>query len=933
MPDIGHEFPEGTVVREFRFGQFVLLSQTEANGQSYPIVLTGESSKSLTASIDSTVVAKYGGVPLEWLYQYDNAVEAATGRAQHVAVEISDIHGLLSTATATLPSGEVLNLLLDTTAVSSLSNGKPATVWGTKSGSRTLQSVTITPAMKTLSLTKEIVETGRAESANILLSPEQLRFISASGQDTVVPIRLENGGVGLLRLMPRRMVVLKDELNPRDTSTGGDAIGDGPADPVNPPKNPVPPMTPAVVATSLGIWMPGGFVMATLAAPSTPATSVPVSSKPGVRVAALLPWVQKWTLTGHTKGSLVGTLPLAPGEETTIRISSWVRSRKSLDQQSDLEVDQAMESNSTQRDTEEVMRELTSKHDFSWDVHGSLDAVYNFGSGSVSLSVGGSVNSSDSLEQNLKTTAQHMREATQRSSLRVASRRSTRITEERESYSGSDVVRTVRNPNLSRTLTLNYREVLANYTVSTSFDNERVQLVALVPNPLGSVTWDLLTIRTFEHTLFISLLEPSLADAFEAVRKLVSYDNAKTILANRRVDAKKVSDAVAPGLPATSPPPNPHAARVLDYLGKLKTAATGLGGSDAAFGAFATAIANHETPSNNAVASARKWVFKQVLASFGYGSLLTQLQSLKGTAEAVGEADLVLAGVPEQPDGRKPLGSLAALTDKEVEDAGLHYQWTQQQGYIFWDDGFWRDACKAYAIYSPMDGGIVALIDGLRSAWRDYQAKNTELATATAMSNATNTAEQGQTARSDEDILEMKFGLEEVASAQERVEALMSHLRFNDAYYRYAVFQSLPPGVQLDYITQAAPQLKVGSFEPRVISMCGSYLCVPLVPIAASSPLGTTIADIVRPLAAYATDQHPQSLTLPTPGVAVEAWLGVETALEPEALAIRQAEALARQGEAAITQAEARRMSDRLTAKELGEPGGYAIRQPNATPE
>lgn len=933
MTDVGREFPEGTVVREFRFGQFVLLSQVDTKGQSYPIVLTGESSKSLTASSDSTVVAKYGGVPLEWLYQYDNAVEAATGRAPHVAVEILDMHGLLTSATATLPSGEVLSLLLDTAAASNLASGKPATVWGTKDGSRTLQSVTITPTMKTLSLTKEIVDSGHADSASILLSQEQLRLIATSGRDAIVPIRLGDGGVGLLRLVPRRLVLLKDELNPKDTGKGGDAIGDEAAEPVNPPNSQVPPMTPAVVATPIGMWMTGGFVMATLAIPSTPATSVPVTTRPGVRVAALLPWVQKWTLTGHTKGSLVGTLPLAPGEETTIRISSWVRSRKSLDQQSDLEIDQAMESNSTQRDTEEVMRELTSKHDFSWDVHGSLDAVYNFGSGSVSLSVGGSVNSSDSLEQNLKTTAQHVREATQRSSLRVASRRSTRITEERESYSGTDVVRTVRNPNQSRTLTLNYREVLANYTVSTSFDHERVQLVALVPNPLGSITWDVLTIRTFEHTLLISLLDPSLADAFEAVRKLVSYSNAKTILANRRVDAKKVTDAVAPGLPPSSPPANPHTARVLDYLGKLKTAAGIFGSADAAFGTFATAIAQHDTPNNNAVTSARKWVFKQVLASFGYGSLLTQLQGLKGTPDAVGEADLVLAGVPEQPDGRKPLGSLAALTDKEVEDAGLHYQWTQQEGYIFWDDGFWRDACKAYAIYSPMDGGIVALIDGLRSAWRDYQAKNTELATATAMSNTANTADQGQTARSDEDILEMKFGLEEVASAQERVEALMSHLRFNDAYYRYAVFQSLPPGVQLDYISQAAPQLKVGSFEPRVISMCGSYLCVPLVPISAASPLGNTIADIVRPLAAYATDQHPQTLTLPTPGVAVEAWLGVETALEPEALAIRQAEALARQAEATITQAEAQRLGDRLEAKQLDEPGGYAVRLPIATPE
>jgi hypothetical protein len=201
------------------------------------------------------------------------------------------------------------------------------------------------------------------------------------------------------------------------------------------------------------------------------------------------------------------------------------------------------------------------------------------------------------------------------------------------------------------------------------------------------------------------------------------------------------------------------------------------------------------------------------------------------------------------------------------------------------------------------------------------------------MSTTANAADQGQTSRSDEDVLEMKFGLEVVASAQERVEALMSHLRFNDAYYRYAVFQSLPPGVQLDYISKAAPQLKVGSFEPRVISMCGSYLCVPLVPMSTNSPLSKTIAEMVEPLAAYSIDSHPQSLTLPTPGLAVEAWLGVETALEPEALAIREAEALARHAEASITQAEVQRMGDRLTANELDAPGGYAVRPPIVTPE
>ena len=81
-------------------------------------------------------------------------------------------------------------------------------------------------------------------------------------------------------------------------------------------------------------------------------------------LAIFLPWQQQWRLDGFSRGNLLSSITLTPGEETTITVSSWERRSKALEQSSETEIEQAVDHTQTTRDTEDVAREVTSRHDF-----------------------------------------------------------------------------------------------------------------------------------------------------------------------------------------------------------------------------------------------------------------------------------------------------------------------------------------------------------------------------------------------------------------------------------------------------------------------------------------------------------------------------------------------------------------------------------------
>jgi hypothetical protein len=652
-------------------------------------------------------------------------------------------------------------------------------------------------------------------------------------------------------------------------------------------------------------------------------------AKEGLPVAVLLPWEQTWTLKGFSRGNLISTLALAPNEETTITVSSWERRAKTMQQTAETEIEQTFDFTSTTRDTEDVFREVTSNNEFNAQAHGSLDASYSPGVASIRVSVGGQVENTQSLANTCRTSTQHVRETTSRASTRVRSRRVTTITESIERESTTQVVRHIRNPNTCHTLTMNFHEVLAHYDVDVVFKKDRVRIVVLVPNPVTLREFDELTIRVNEATLRLYLLDEALADGFEACRLLEAYRGAETELRRLSTLAKeeKELDRERTEDPQTTPKKqeNPQLAPLTAILADLKRRAALFVGVDVA--SALNAISDNRTPTTTELQSAQRWLWRRLVAAKFGGGLLGELDRLAGTQNPSPDtARSLLAAVP--PNGSFPaLDSLGGLSDKEKEDAGLGARIMSRPGYIFWDWGpFWYPNCKREGVYDVDDGGIPGALTQLRTTFGAWEAKESEGAglQAAAAVVAQATAEQAATTLADR--LEMKFGVEIVGAAMERSQALQAHLNQHREYYRYVLFQAMPPSEQLQRLMDIAPQLRVGMFEPHVVASDGPNLAIPLSPLAETTlmkvvtNLGTELEEAAEAAGAAGDRIETDSVILPTPGVSVESWLGSCSGCEEHIEKLRTAEARATVAQARLAELEGDRRKARVDAKDLSDP-------------
>jgi hypothetical protein len=666
------------------------------------------------------------------------------------------------------------------------------------------------------------------------------------------------------------------------------------------------------------------------AEPSSP-VGVPQFSKSGLPIAVLLPWRQTWTLTGFSRGNLLSSLALAPGEEVRISVASWEKRAKALDQSAETEVEQSFDFTSTTRDTEDVLKEVVQSNDFHAQANASLDASYSPGTASITVHADGGVTNDASLATTARTSTQRVREITTRAATKVRSKRVTRITETFEQTAANEVVRTIRNPNVCNTLTLNFHEVLSHYDVDVRFNAPAVRLVVLIPNPEPTRTFTELAARVHEDALRTGLLDAALGDGFEACRLLAAYKYAEEEIRRLSNLAKQELDQdrqrTEPKAGEDKKPPNPHLATLQGILADLKSRYGPIASADVLPGLRTIADWKVPPPPDEVVA-ANRWLWRR-LVSFKFGDgLLTALGELlsKG-APGPDDARRVVASTPAL--GSFPsLDGLGGLSEKEKEDAGLYGKSAANRSDKKHDGGalegpwwWWYPRLKDSGFYNVADGGIPGLLTALRTKLSDWETKEAEGAGLEQAQAAVDRAQNEQERTTIADRLEMKFGAETVGAAFERREALLAHLNQHCDYYRFVLFQSMPPSEQLQRITELAPQLKVGTFEPHVVASDGPNLAVPLTPLAT-----TTIAKVVSNLscsmeeatheALVAADQiATDQVIMTTPGVSVESWLGdcggCEEHLEKErSTQLRLSVAQARQSEL-----HADRLAARLAAK------------------
>lgn len=687
------------------------------------------------------------------------------------------------------------------------------------------------------------------------------------------------------------------------------------------------PDTPAQGVTVVGSGNSGGATVATLAS-MTDKVQPRLPSGSGLPVAVFVPWKQTWTLKGFSRGNLLSTIALAPSEQVTMQVSSWERRTRTLEQSSETDIDQQTDVNQSTRDTEDVFKEMLAKRDFAWQLSGSIDASYSPGVASIKVHAGGGVSQTDSIQQTARSSSQSVRESTIKASSRVRSKRVTRVTQSVETGKEERVTRVIRNPNQCHTLTLDFFETLAHYEIKLAFQQDRLRLVALLPNPVKVPDFDSAVVRRNETALRNALIETALEDGFEACRLTAAYDEAKALINAQKaevakVDAIEVQRTDTPD-PNAESPSAPQEAEVLRVVNEMVNALKRIR-QDAGIDAALTEIRFKRPVSEALRRKGQQWLFINFCAS-KFPALLAVLDDIaNGSAVGINAAQKILSVLP-RPDAPVNLGNLNQMSDAEKEGAclagklkELDPQQRRKFMQIDWDWGWWVMRLKEEAFYTANDGGLSGAADQLQKAYQAWEAKKAQGDAMKDQEVAKTEAEGKQEKTTTEDKLSMAFPLEDLARAYERMKVLFAHLNEHKDFYNYSLFQALPPSEQVLKIVEASDgRLRVGLFEPRVVAMSGTKLVVPLTPLAGSSELQSFLTNLGNDLARAfsSTLATPDTTVLPTPGVSVSSRLGKCTGCEEFIEDSRKHELVRLSAVAQQAQAEADRRKARIEAKD-----------------
>jgi hypothetical protein len=643
----------------------------------------------------------------------------------------------------------------------------------------------------------------------------------------------------------------------------------------------------------------------------------------GIVLAVYFEWKQTWTLQGFSRGRLLQSLALAPQEDTTIELFTWDRRKKTLEQSSSTDTEQTMEDEQKTQDSTEILHELTKKDEFELKVTGSLDVQYNGGTVNVKVGVQGGAEKKTNAEDVTRNTTKAIAEGVRKSSAKVRTQRSSKVTETTETGSEQRITRKVRNPNLCHTLNLDYFEILTHYLVQTEFNEPGMRFCAMIPNPVAERAFAPSFIRQHESPLRDALVDRSLSSGFESIRFLRAREIAMADLDERRRNREQQPLAAPPE--KTDKPQTPMTAAesaANNYLAALQHTARTLM-KDTLAGQLnnaLTAIGRHNRPRDEDLDAGKRWLAQQLFLRF-FSQLSLQLRALAKAPDGpqIREWGPRLDPVVPGP-ASMPRPSQVNLQPQEIKEGLLTSAVDKQEPGLWW--GWWWGELKRVGLFEAEDAGAGAQIEQFSTVYKAFLDGVGQQGADTEGAKMTKQAQQAQDRLSDQDRLENDFPMRDAALAQERAEVLQAHFKEHAEHYSFALFQALPPQEQLNYIERAMSSISTGFdpgfFQPRVVSQIGTRLLVPLnhEMIPSAGDLLTFLKEQIE------VPRDVDAVLLPSPGMTIESRLGRCSAAEDFIEETRRLDIELRKAQVRQATAEAKRLEDRLAAQppQLADP-------------
>lgn len=612
-------------------------------------------------------------------------------------------------------------------------------------------------------------------------------------------------------------------------------------------------------------------------------------------LALYMPFTQQWKLEGYTRGRLVNSFSLGPGEEQTVEIFTWDRTRSSLESSTSFESEQTAESSGSRRDTADVSRDVSRQAGFELTTGGKV----GFQVGVINADLSAGMSARTGVNDAEKTTRSSIVEATSRSTNHVRTHRTLKVTESRESGREERVTRRLRNPNVCHALTVPFFEILTNYWVSTFVRAPEVRLVVLIKSSQLSrlLGFDRKAVRTHESALRLALLDRTLQPGFDAARLLDARDRACAILCkgcscgegSSGAVTSKEWDAVVAAARSVASKVDTLRSQLIRFPGSIPDAVVALpsGTDDIKRYLFRKTLAAH----------APRLIIDLAAAGISGGGAQVSVSQVEAVARVVGSV---------------PPEALALL--RYDDDVSTAVYW---EIYAFVVAAITHDPVSGFVVANVVKGNAGALktyddaglLDALSAfsvayeAWSKVQQeerlKNEKL------------AELARIAKEERELRILEsFGLKETAEAEERLQALLDHL--NDSrnidHYRFAVWNERAGGAD-DTITSLA---LAGWIDPIPVGIVGDQLAVP-VRFEGNARLAAFFANSVKDLIEHTTVDEKRHI-LPSSALYVEAIVGDCCACEHELVERRHLETERMRRENELLVLEGKRLDARLHA-------------------
>lgn len=637
-----------------------------------------------------------------------------------------------------------------------------------------------------------------------------------------------------------------------------------------------------------------------------------------LEMAIYMPFLQQWKLEGYTRGRIVNSFSLGPGEEQTVELFTWAKSTSSLTSATSFDSEQTTESSGTRHDALDVSRDVARQTGFEM----TSDAKVGFTAGEVvNVNIGAGTSARAGLNEGEKETRQAIVDATSRSTGTIRTSRTLTVTETQDAGREERVTRKLTNPNSCHTLTVPFFEVLSNYQVSTAVRASEVRIVALIDSPTPDEDFDRDFIRSHESTLRLALLDRSLADGFDAARLLEARKQACGVLC-QSCSCGNEGGGGTDGVKWDA---------VVTTARDVATAATAIQGKFVRFPFSVREVALPPfgigvIPQVRApgIKDVKSYLFKRALAA-NAPRLVTDLLAtgiapdplLPVTATQVQALERAIGALPP------PASALLRFDPRVADGVGWEmYAYVLTFVPEFITAGIVTQQVKDLVGMGQFeDEGLMDALARFGAAYEDWnKEQEAERAGDKEHQEMDRIAKEERNLR----ILEA-FGLRETADAEERYAALLAHLNDpkNRDHYRFAVWneRSGPADPRLTGLARA------GVTEGAPVGIVGSKLAVPIRLTGKpkwESLFKESMSDLLK-----STTQDVRRHILPTAALYSEAVVGGCVACEPSIVRTKQLEADATRLSNDALRLENERLEGRLEKKlfdkELPPQNGFYV--------